>query len=154
MKTKLHMLGIAAVAFGLFSPARAATLDDAMAGRWSGTAKIVVNWTTRQTLAVDVTIARDGTVTGTVGDAKLMDAKLVKNRKLFGLGADYVIVGKLDGDIIAAEKIRRSAVKFPLHWVDGRFRGGLQTSGAWFGGKEKMILTAGGLELEKSSTKP
>ena len=161
MKTQLILLGLAFGALALFASSSViAALDDpAMAGRWSGTADIVVNWTTQRTLRVELVIATDGSVTGTVGDAKISAAQLTRNRGALGralhVKTDYIVTGDLRGDIIAAEGIRREGTAtFPLNWVDGHFEGGLHTSGSSFGGKEKMVLTATRLKLHKNPPAP
>ena len=161
MKIQLVPLGLAFGALALFasSPAVAALDDPAMAGRWSGTADIVVNWTTQRTLRVDLVIATDGSVTGTVGDAKLSRAQLTHNRGALGralhVKTDYIVTGDLHGDIIAAEGIRREGTAtLPLNWVGGHFEGGLHTSGSSFGGKEKMVLTATRLKLHQNPPAP
>ena len=127
--------------------------DSAMTGNWTGTATIVVNWTKQRQLTVDLVIARDGTVTGRVGDATLSAARLLPNRGWLGrtlnLATDWIIAGDLTGDIIAAESVHRTRVKIPLNWRDGRFTGGINTSGSKLGGKKDMILAAGWLNLQR-----
>lgn len=126
-------------------------VDPAMVGSWEGKASIVVNWCAQKELPVRVTIAADGTVTGTVGDATLLDGRLRPNRGWLGrklkLASDHLIVGDLQGPLIAAEGITRSGVVLPLNFKDGAFQGGLHSTGAKFGGKEKMVLSATKLRL-------
>jgi hypothetical protein len=124
-----------------------------MAGAWAGEARIVVNWTKERTLRVAVTIAPDGSVTGTIGDATLRDGRLETNRTAIGralhIKTDWIIKGSLDGDVIKAEGIRRDGVMVPLDFVGGRFEGGVNTSGSHFGGKDSMWLAAQGLVLDR-----
>lgn len=105
-------------------------------------------------------IHTDGSVSGTVGDAKLTDGRFESNRGWLGrklnLWSDYIIAGGLDGDIVSAEGIKRERVSLALNYKDGIFNGGLGTEGAFcvFSSeqtrKEKMALTAMPLTLIRS----
>jgi hypothetical protein len=123
-----------------------------LAGRWTGSATIVVNWTRLKQLPVKLDIAEDGSVTGTVGDASLVNGRLRSSRgalqRSLGWGRDYRIHGQLQGDLIAAEKIRRDAVDVVFDQMDElTLVGGLTSSGTEFGGKESMKLAAGNMRL-------
>jgi hypothetical protein len=124
-----------------------------MTGAWTGDARIVVNWTKERTLQVAVTIQPDGSVSGTIGDARLRDGRLEPNRTAIGralhIKTDWIIRGSLDGDIIKGEGIRREGAMVPLNFLGGRFEGGVNTTGSHFGGKESMWLAAQGLVLER-----
>jgi hypothetical protein len=101
-----------------------------------------------------VDIHADGSVTGTVGDAKLTDGYFLRNRgwlfRKLNLATDYIIRGGLDGPIVAAEGITRSRVNIPLNFSNGMFKGGVNTSGTDFGGKKSMWLAAANLKLVRS----
>ena len=129
-----------------------------MVGHWTGTADIVVNWTRQRMLNFDFVIARDGAVTGRIGEATLVNGRLATNRGWFGrsfhLATDYIIVGDLAGEILAAEHIHREPVKVPLNWSEDHFHGGLHTSGSTFGGRDKMILSAARLHLRRKDPAP
>jgi hypothetical protein len=152
-KTKTGIM--LAVGFVLASltalPAQVAT--PVMVGRWKGEAQIAVDWTKARTLLVDIRIASDDRVTGTIGDASLVDGRLMRNRgpiaRALGLSRDYIIAGALEGPVIAVENIERDAVKMPLNWIDGRFEGGFNTSGTKLGGAESMVLAAEKLVLHR-----
>ena len=98
-------------------------------------------------------------MSGTVGDAKLTEGRLLRNggwllRKL-NWATDFIITGGFDGPIVKAEGITRSSVKRPLDFSGGVFVGGVNTSGSGlegFGGKngEGHWLAAGGLRLIRS----
>lgn len=60
----------------------------AMVGTWQGDATIIVAWVDQETLPVTITIAENGVVEGTAGDATLVAGHLRKNP----LGAAYLIV--------------------------------------------------------------
>ena len=128
-----------------------------MAGAWKGEAKIIVTWCKQKTLPIQVNILKDGTVTGTIGDATLQNGKLRKNRGAIGrklnIKTDFIIEGKLKGAIVSAEGINRSRVKIPLNFGGGFFKGGLHTSGIKFGGKKAMSLSASSLTLNKQKQK-
>lgn len=134
-------LGVTDSAFARFQDIPPGTV-----GRWEGDARIVVNWTKQRTLHVALTVAPDGTVTGTVGDAVLRNGRLKANRGPIGrtlnLKTDYIITGDLEGPVIKAEDIVRSGVNIPFNLTEEHFDGAVHTTGWKFGGKEKMILTA------------
>jgi hypothetical protein len=133
------------------APAAGTVVTPAMVGTWQGDARIVVAWCRQPTLPIAVEIAADGTVTGKVGDATLAHGRLAANRGALGrklnLATDYIITGELTGPIVAAENITRKSVSIPLDFTGTTFTGGLHTSGSKFGGKAKMILSAGFLTL-------
>lgn len=135
---------------GVTSPG---AFPSAMVGTWSGDSRICVNWTVQRILPVRLTIAADGSVTGTIGDAALRSGRLQVNRnsleRALHWKTDWIVVGHLDGDVIKAEGIHRAGVKVPLDWVDDHFQGGVNTSGGMFGGKQSMWLAAQDLRLER-----
>ena len=119
---------------------------DDMAGHWAGSAKVIVQWAKQKDLPVDLVIEPDGRVSGTVGDAKLIDGWLRAQR----VGAPLRVHGKLDGNLIDAEAIRRDAIDVLLHpGPDGTLTGGLHSSGWEIGGKGSMKLSASDLTLRR-----
>ena len=122
-----------------------------MAGDWVGDAGIIVKWCAQTNLHVSVTIQSDGSVSGEIGDATLVNGVFKQSRGWLGrklrVKTDYVLVGKLSGPLIAAEGIERSRVSIPVNFADGVFSGGVHTSGLHFGGKKRMVLSATGLRL-------
>ncbi len=126
---------------------------DSIIGVWCGSAHIVVNWTAQKTLGVRLVVPPSGEVTGQIGDARLTAGRLETNRgsvgRMLNIRTDYIIVGKLEGPIIAAEKITRRSVKMPLNWIGSEFRGGVHTDGLKIGGKDHMILSASRLVLRR-----
>ena len=122
-------------------------------GQWKGSARIIVHWARQTNLCVTLNIRDDATVTGKIGDALLINGRLKKNRgwldQKLNVKTDYIIVGDLHGAIIAAEGIARARVKIPLNLSDETLAGGLHTCGSKFGGKDQMILSAGGLMLKR-----
>jgi len=138
----------------LISCASRSVLTPAQVGHWEGNGRIIVSWCHQKNLPVKVDIHTDGSVTGTVGDAKLTEGSFQQNRGWLGrklnLATDYIIQGNLDGPIVAAETITRERVMMPLNFGGGAFTGGLGTSGWMFGGKAKMVFTASDLTLTHS----
>ena len=157
---KLWQFGLAMLALTSAMTLRSSetTTEQAFApgtvGRWKGNARIVLAWTTQTNLCVTLNIREDATVTGKIGEALLVSGRLKKNpgwldRKL-KVKTDYIIVGDLQGAIIAAEGITRSRVKIPLNFSSESLTGGLQTCGSQFGGKDQMILSAIELTLNRT----
>jgi hypothetical protein len=142
-------------AFGLViaTQACAQTVDTSMVGRWSGVARIFVNWTNQRELPVTLDIHSDGTVEGTVGDATLAGGRFHANRGWLGRAlrfkTDWIVEGKLEGTLVAADSVVRDAVKIPLDFDGETFDGGVNSSGSMFGGKERMWLAAGHLVLRR-----
>ena len=66
------------------------------------------------------------------------------------LKTDYIIVGKLDGPVVASERIFRSGVSMPVNFAGGVFTGGVHTSGTHVGGKRHMVLSAQSLTLVRT----
>jgi hypothetical protein len=136
----------------------------AMAGHWEGNARIIVSWCRQKNLPVAVDIQADGSVTGKIGDATLIGGSFEANRGWLGrklnLATDYIITGKLDGAIVAAEGIARDKIYIPLNLKDNAFLGGINTSGSLcvFSSektmKEKMGLSARSLKLIRSKSSP
>jgi len=155
-KRILGLLIASAFSLGFAGCSRAgeSIVTPAMIGHWEGTAHIVVAWCQHTKLAVKLDIHADGSVTGTVGDAKLTDGHFLRNRGWLGrklnLWSDYIITGGLDGPIVAADGITRSRVGIPLNFTDGMFEGGVNTSGALWGGKESQGFVAQDLKLVRS----
>jgi len=163
MKTTHHITRlIATLAIllpALTSWATESVVTPAMVGHWEGNARIIVSWCHQTNLPVKVDIHADGSVTGTVGDAKLTEGRFESNRgwllRKLNWATDYIIVGGLDGAIVAAEGITRSSVKMPLNFSDGTFTGGVNTSGSGFEGfdgkkGEGTWLAAMSLKLVRS----
>jgi len=117
-----------------------------MVGRWEGDAQMVVNWTRQRTLGVNIEIFANDSVAGTVGDARLANARFLKTPgSLPGAlrwKTDYIIEANLEGPIIRAENIHRTSVRIPLNWIGDGFRGGISTSGWMVGSVEYRVVAA------------
>jgi hypothetical protein len=117
-----------------------------MLGLWQGDAEIVVTWTRQRTLPVRIEIHPDDRVTGTIGEATLVGAKLIRvddeRERTARWKTDYVISSNLTGPLIRKETIWRTSVELWLDWRDQRFQGGLTTSGWKVAGSERRVLDA------------
>lgn len=165
MKTNLprnlfHLIAVTVFSAVLTNNLAASTekIPPGLTGDWSGTAKIIVTWCKQKNLPVSLRVKADGSVTGKIGDATLKNGRLKQNRGWVGrqlkLKTDYIVTGELTGEIVAAEKIKRSSVSMPLNFKGGNYVGGLATSGSKIGGKLNMKLTAADLILKpKASAK-
>lgn len=144
---------VASLAHPAASSSQSKATLDSMTGVWCGSARIVVNWTVQKNLGVRLAIDPSGNVTGQVGDARLVAGRLRTNRGAIGrilrIKTDYIVVGGLEGPIIAAEGIKRTGVTMPLSWTGSDFEGAVHTNGRKFGGKEHMGLTAFHLVLRR-----
>lgn len=129
-------------------------ITPAMTGHWEGDARIVVSWCKQTSLHCAMDVAPDGTVTGKIGDATLVNASLVRNRgwvaRRLDLATDYIVKGELKGDMVASERIRRRGVSIPLDFTAAGYAGGVHSTGSRFGGKSTGILSASGLTLVKT----
>jgi hypothetical protein len=143
-RSVLAYIACMTVVFSGVSAAQAALPE--MCGRWKGSADIFVNWTKARTLPVEIAIAVPDRVTGKVGDATIVNGRFRANRGWLGralhIKTDWIIDGRLEGPIIAAENVVRDEVMMPLNWNGSSFDGGIATSGSKIGGHDSMAFTA------------
>lgn len=137
------------VLIGLSLPACASGPEappDALVGRWSGSARIVVDFCAADSVPLALSIQSDGTVAGRVGDAELVDATYARNRgpigRLFKVKTDSIIQGRLVGPLVAAESIERDSIDIPFDLKFGRLDGGFHTSGTKLGPREEGVVSA------------
>lgn len=108
------------------------TAHAALVGTWEGTVALD-SGSVETDAAIRLVIAADGTVTGTVGDATIRNARIGRNpsllARLFGLGTTWQLYGELAGPLRAADALRRDRVTMPLDLVDGELRGDFNASG-------------------------
>lgn len=146
MRTATSFAIAAAVVLLASSGATAQVARPEMCGRWQGTADVAVNWTKARTVLVAIAITPDDRVTGTIGDASLLDAHLLSTRGWLGrtlrIKTDYLIDGRLEGPIIRDEHLVRSEVRMPLNWTGSEFTGAIGTNGTKTGGAETMAFAA------------
>lgn len=119
--------------------------DTSTVGRWFGRADITVPWTVRRTLELRLDIHPDGGVSGTVGDALLVDARIYRDSPVahaIGLARDYAIEGRLVGALIRPEGVLRDRVRFSIDCAADRMTGDLETSGLHDGPIAGRLLSA------------
>lgn len=121
-------------------------VDSALVGHWAGFGDVVVSWTRSRTLAADLTIAANGDVAGSIGDATVKNGHFRKNRgrvaSAMGWKTEYIIEGELEGSILREEGLVRATFKMPLNLDDRRrLRGSVATNGPPYGGfaKESFV---------------
>jgi hypothetical protein len=148
-------LAVAALAPGPGPQAQGRSAPAALAGEWEGEAEIVVSWTAQRTLAVRLVVDTAGHVHGRVGDAELVDGRLRPNRgavlRALGWKSDHIVTGRLRGPILATEGVVREGVRIPFDVVGGCLVGGVHTTGAKAGGRERMMLSARHLVLRRAA---
>lgn len=133
---------------------RHADVPPGLVGRWEGSGRIVVAWCEQERLAVDLTLADDGRVSGRVGDATLSEAFLSLNagrwKDRLGVATHWIVVGDLEGPVVATEGIEREGVRIPFDLEDdGSLAAGLHTTGEHVGPPSTMVLTVADLRLER-----
>lgn len=119
--------------------------DSAMVGSWIGRGQITVPWTVQRELVVRIRIRDDGSVSGAIGDARLLDAHLVAESRLARVlhqARQFVIEGRLPEPVIRAEALQRDRVRLSLDWTRGTLTGALQTSGSYASSSADGMLTA------------
>jgi len=117
------------------------TPPETLTGQWAGQAEITElvrngeSTSPKTSCNIDILINPDGTVTGKIGNADLLNGKIRKNRtwfdKLFRLKSDYVINGNIKNGIVDADKVTERVIRFPFDLVDGQYEGRIYQPGAW-----------------------
>jgi hypothetical protein len=137
------LLALALIAFTR-APLPAQSPDSGMVGRWFGRAELTAPWAQRE-LAVRLDVQPGGGVTGTIGDATLVDGRLFPDSRVarsLGLARATAIEGRLSGSILRTEGVHRERVYLTLDRVLDRMVGELQTSGTIDGPASTRVLTA------------
>jgi hypothetical protein len=97
-----------------------------MVGRWEGDAQIVVDWTRQRTLRVNIEIFANDSVTGSVGDARLVNGRFLKSPgSLPGAlrwKTDYTIVVPSAAVLSASSRAHQQAERPPAHTRSRRDR--------------------------------
>ena len=156
MRKSASLFAVLASIVGVHTSVRAQRMDSAMVGTWAGRAPIAVPWSQQRELAVRVLIGRDGSVSGTIGDAQLIHGRFANARGPAGralrIGREFAITGGLSGPVIRSEAVQRASVRLSLDWKGQTFEGELQTSGTQEGSSADMALSATGLVLHRAGT--
>ena len=156
MRNSASLVAVLALIVGVHTSARAQRMDSKMIGAWAGRAQIAVPWSQQRELAVRVLIRDDGSVSGMIGDAQLIDGRFASARGPAGralrIGREFAIGGGLSGPVIRSEAVQRASVRLSLDWKGQTFEGELQTSGTPQGSSADMALSATGLVLRRAGT--
>ncbi|HVS18912.1 MAG TPA: hypothetical protein VMT18_09960 [Planctomycetota bacterium] len=117
-----------------------------LAGSWVGEGNVNVEWVSRRRLSVALDITPYGSVTGRVGDARLVDARVRSNRNDLGRGlglwTDWIVEGRLEGELLADEAFVAQRVSIPFDVVAGRLVGRVHAEGAFLDGRRGGRLDA------------
>lgn len=118
------------------------TVPSALVGTWEGTVALD-SGSLGDGTPIRLAIARDGSVTGTVGSATLEDGHFGRNpgllSRLFGLGTPWLLTARLEGVLDSATTLRRERATMPLDLVDGELRGDFNAAG---GGRLLSVRTS------------
>jgi hypothetical protein len=134
------------------APLAAQRADSTVVGSWSGTAPITVPWTVTRSLAIRLDIRDDGSVTGAIGDAQLVDGRIYTESRVvraLRLARQYAIEGQLSGCVIRAEGMYREHVRLSIDRTGETITGDLQTSGSYEGKPSDLKLTAKDFVLQR-----
>jgi hypothetical protein len=131
---------------GAANPPAAPGYVGTLAGTWVEKANPVVSWVEPTPIIVELAIAPDGHISGTVGDARIASGSIKPGRNklttALDWGSEYVAVCKLDGNVIERENIHRDSVNLIFDREGDALDGGFHTSGSKFGGAKSMKLSA------------
>lgn len=109
----------------------------ALIGTWSGKKFVTVRYSTgfmkfrfvksKDSIPVEIRIDRDAGVSGSIGNAKLTDCSVIKNRGSVGrklnLASDFAIRGKLEGFIFDGDTIANKEIAIPFELSAGKLSG-------------------------------
>lgn len=108
-------------------------------GTWVGEGRVDVEWVERRSLAVELSISEVGTVSGRVGDARLVEGFVRSNRsdlgRTLGMWSDWAIEGRLEDELLADEQFVAQRVLIPIDLVAGRLEGRVHAEGAFLDGR-------------------
>ncbi len=109
----------------------------ALIGTWSGKQFVQVRYSTgfmkfrfvksSDSLLTLILIDKEGKVSGSIGNAKLNDCRVVKNRGAVGrklnLATDFSIRGKLEGFMFEGDTIASKDIAIPFEIKSGKLKG-------------------------------
>jgi hypothetical protein len=107
-----------------------------MVGRWQGEAENM--WARQKRMGFTLTILPDGKVEGMIGDAAIVQGRLVLQAPPGWLG--YLVQARLSGPIARDEGIERKSLIIFVDFQGNRIVGSYRTSGTVFGGKRSMVM--------------
>jgi hypothetical protein len=122
-----------------------------LVGHWVGTAKVIHTWAYGKTFPVLLDIHRDGTATGTLGNAKLVDARWKRERlspherQKYPGWITFLVKGGLSGSLMPKDAINATYAYVPIERYHGKFSGGVNTHGTTqrnlFGTRDQGIMS-------------
>jgi len=146
MSIRYGVVVSALLAMAIAPTTSAQTAKPPMLGVWQGEGVVVVPWVHQRKIPVTLAIMANDSVSGTVGDAKLVGGWFTTrdpgSRVGYRWNTDYIIIANLDGPVIRAEGIWRPAVYIPLNWNGADFVGGFATSGWRVGSVDHRTVEA------------
>lgn len=121
------------------------TLPATVTGRWMGKVPLQVRTKehghyifhpSKDSIAIYISIEPDGIVSGTIGAARLFECKAAVNRgrikRALHLQTDFIIRGKLLGQIFNADSIDEKIISIPFNVLHNQTEGSLfDRSGSW-----------------------
>ena len=117
-----------------------------LVGRWSGVARFASTEVVDKHFPVRIHIHRDGTVTGTVGAARLLSAKFMRHRPAdrpdLTDWSKYMVSGDLLGPVLVSEKITAAKVFIPLDPGHGELASGVNLHDSSINAEAADILSA------------
>lgn len=144
MRTLASSLLALALIASAKAPLQAQHPDSGAVGRWFGRAELTAPWT-RRALDVRLDIQPGGGVSGTIGDAVLVEGHIFADSRVaraLRLAREHAIEGRLAGSIMRTEGVYRERVHLTLDRVLDRMVGELQTSGSIDGPVSDRVITA------------
>jgi hypothetical protein len=126
-------------------------------GTWKGSARCIVTWAEDHRLPIDLTITPEGSVSGTIGTARLVGGYLAKNRgelgRSLGIKTDYVVHASLDGVVIQGEPVTSKVLFIPFDLTERKgvphWSGGVTTCKTSTGGGKDHAVVATDLEVTR-----
>jgi len=79
-----------------------------LVGHWRGQGRIVNDWTSVQTLPVDIGIMPDGTIAGTIGYAEIAGGVYLEPKKRSARKPGFTLSVNLDGQLLGDGVMRRA----------------------------------------------
>ncbi|NOZ62866.1 MAG: hypothetical protein GXO74_14485 [Calditrichaeota bacterium] len=118
-------------------------VSDSLVGTWQGRCKIYLPISkipklanAKDTVNVKITIHKDGSVQGKVGDTEMMNCRFGKNRGWFGrwlnIKTDFIIKGGyLKGSLYKGDSVQVKTFTLPFNIIDGKMRGSVMRTFKW-----------------------
>ena len=125
-------------------------------GVWEGRARIIVCPCDQESLTVKLRILPSGYVMGQIGGASLRRAYISRNDgwqgRFYSREADYVLRGRLQGELAEGMVLQEGAVVMPMFFEEGTLRGEVHAREAnGFEPSESYLFSATDMRLEKVS---